>query len=96
MKVKIKKWAAVATWRWDIPDDDYLVNAATTFTNIASLSGSDKSHPRDNAPCVVKNLSGRGQYHRVKAPPSVRRARIMLIHHRPQRQDQRQGDGGDD
>lgn len=22
MKVKIKKWAAVATWRWDIPDDD--------------------------------------------------------------------------
>ena len=22
MKVKIKKWNAVATWRWDIPDDD--------------------------------------------------------------------------
>ncbi|KAJ0108012.1 hypothetical protein J7T55_008148 [Diaporthe amygdali] len=22
MKVKIKKWAAVATWRWDIPEDD--------------------------------------------------------------------------
>lgn len=22
MKVKIKKWDAVATWRWDIPDDD--------------------------------------------------------------------------
>lgn len=22
MKVKIKKWAAVATWRWDIADDD--------------------------------------------------------------------------
>ncbi|PBP26765.1 hypothetical protein BUE80_DR002256 [Diplocarpon rosae] len=22
MKVKIKKWNGVATWRWDIPDDD--------------------------------------------------------------------------
>ena len=22
MKVKIKKWNAVATWRWDIPEDD--------------------------------------------------------------------------
>ncbi|ROW13469.1 hypothetical protein VPNG_04357 [Cytospora leucostoma] len=22
MKVKIKKWSAVATWHWDIPDDD--------------------------------------------------------------------------
>ncbi|POS70521.1 RING finger domain-containing protein [Diaporthe helianthi] len=22
MKVKIKKWSAVATWRWDIPEDD--------------------------------------------------------------------------
>lgn len=22
MKVKITKWNAVATWRWDIPDDD--------------------------------------------------------------------------
>jgi len=22
MKVKIRKWNAVATWRWDIPDDD--------------------------------------------------------------------------
>lgn len=22
MKVKILKWNAVATWRWDIPDDD--------------------------------------------------------------------------
>lgn len=22
MKVKIKKWAGVATWRWDIPEDD--------------------------------------------------------------------------
>ena len=22
MKVKIRKWSAVATWRWDIPDDD--------------------------------------------------------------------------
>lgn len=22
MKVKIKTWNAVATWRWDIPDDD--------------------------------------------------------------------------
>ncbi|TGJ84531.1 hypothetical protein E0Z10_g4232 [Xylaria hypoxylon] len=22
MKVKIKKWDAVATWRWDIPEDD--------------------------------------------------------------------------
>ncbi|KAI0160564.1 RING/U-box [Xylariaceae sp. FL1272] len=22
MKVKIKKWDAVATWRWDLPEDD--------------------------------------------------------------------------
>ncbi|KAF7523608.1 hypothetical protein G7054_g11716 [Neopestalotiopsis clavispora] len=22
MKVKIKKWNAVATWRWDLPEDD--------------------------------------------------------------------------
>ncbi|KAI6711697.1 anaphase-promoting complex subunit 11 [Diplocarpon mali] len=22
MKVKIRKWTGVATWRWDIPDDD--------------------------------------------------------------------------
>ncbi|KAH8161354.1 hypothetical protein CIB48_g6903 [Xylaria polymorpha] len=22
MKVKIKKWSAVATWRWDLPEDD--------------------------------------------------------------------------
>lgn len=22
MKVKIKRWNAVATWRWDIPEDD--------------------------------------------------------------------------
>ena len=22
MRVKIRKWNAVATWRWDIPDDD--------------------------------------------------------------------------
>ncbi|KLU88898.1 anaphase-promoting complex subunit 11 [Magnaporthiopsis poae ATCC 64411] len=22
MKVKIKQWNAVATWRWDIPEDD--------------------------------------------------------------------------
>lgn len=22
MKVTIKKWNAVATWRWDIPEDD--------------------------------------------------------------------------
>ncbi len=22
MKVKIKAWSAVATWRWDLPEDD--------------------------------------------------------------------------
>lgn len=31
MKVKIKKWAAVATWRWDIPDDDVCGICQTPF-----------------------------------------------------------------
>ncbi|KFZ16813.1 hypothetical protein V501_02071 [Pseudogymnoascus sp. VKM F-4519 (FW-2642)] len=26
MKVTIRKWNAVATWRWDIPEDDVCVS----------------------------------------------------------------------
>ncbi|EWZ88929.1 anaphase-promoting complex subunit 11 [Fusarium oxysporum f. sp. lycopersici MN25] len=32
MKVTIKKWNTVATWRWDIPEDDYRGSAVITFT----------------------------------------------------------------
>ncbi|KAG7421399.1 hypothetical protein Forpe1208_v001576 [Fusarium oxysporum f. sp. rapae] len=64
MKVTIKKWNTVATWRWDIPEDDatiaacYRGSAATTFTCTAYWNGSSKIHQEGNAPCVVNALSG--------------------------------------
>nr|CAD60607.1 unnamed protein product [Podospora anserina] len=33
MKVKIKRWNAVATWRWDLPEDDLCGICQNPFDN---------------------------------------------------------------
>ncbi|KAK1838392.1 hypothetical protein CCHR01_18987 [Colletotrichum chrysophilum] len=49
-----------------------LASAATTSTCTVSWSGSSKTQPRANVPCVVRNSSGRTRSPRLESSDSLR------------------------
>ncbi|VUC36004.1 unnamed protein product [Clonostachys rosea] len=58
MKVTIQKWNTVATWRWDIPEEDVCGICQVHFDGTCptcKYPGDDcqLSLPEGNAPCAV-------------------------------------------
>lgn len=53
MKVKIKKWNAVATWRWDIPEDDVCGICQVHFDGTCPAC----KYPGDD--CSLRELASR-------------------------------------
>jgi len=56
MKVKIKKWNAVATWRWDIPEDDVCGICQVDFDGTCPSC----KYPGDDCSLCKSTLPKRG------------------------------------
>ncbi|KAM0808164.1 hypothetical protein AB5N19_08506 [Seiridium cardinale] len=72
MKVKIKKWNAVATWRWDLPEDDVCGICQVHFDGTCPTC----KYPGDD--CSL--LSGKcgHNFHMVSASPEHERWKLRL------------------
>ncbi|KAK6350983.1 ubiquitin-protein ligase Anaphase Promoting Complex [Orbilia javanica] len=49
MKVKIKEWHAVATWRWDMPEDEVCGICRVDFDGCCP----NCKYPGDDCPLIV-------------------------------------------
>ena len=58
MKVIIKKWSAVATWRWDIPDDDVCGICQVHFDGTCPSC----KYPGDECSLRTNNISIQPRY----------------------------------
>ena len=55
MKVEIRKWAAVATWRWDLPEDDVCGICQNQFDGTCPTC----RYPGDTCSLCERSLSRR-------------------------------------
>ena len=75
MKVTIKEWNAVATWRWDIPEDDVCGICQVHFDGTCPTC----KYPGDD--CSLREPR---RLHMLRSVPALTRASLSVWQVRPQ------------